>query len=152
MRLFRRLTPVAARADESRVTARLPSTFAEAAVAADAADFGVRAAAGVVLASSPDLEPVADVLLRLLLDHEETFVTSETADALVGRGDVAGMRLVVSALARVDDENTESWIWDVILYPETIKEHAVLTSSLGALTTEPDVAATAVAGLERLQR
>lgn len=130
---------------------RLPSTVAEAVVAADDADVEVRAAAGVVLASSPDLEPFADVLVRLLLDHENTFVTSETADALVGRGDVAGMRLVVSALAQVDDENTENWIWDVVLYPETIEDHAVLTSSLKALTTEPDVAATAAAVLERLK-
>lgn len=110
----------------------------------------MRAAAGVVLASSQDLEPVTDVLLRLLLDQVNTFVTSETADALIGRGDVAGMRLVVLALARVDDENTENWIWDVVLYPETIEDHAVLTSSLEALTTEPDIAATAAAVLARL--
>lgn len=130
---------------------RLPSTVAEAVVAADDADVEVRAAAGVVLASSPDLEPFADVLVRLLLDHENTFVTSETADSLVGRGDVAGMRLVVLALAQVDEENTENWIWDVVLYPETIEDHAVLTSSLEALMAEPDVAAAAAAVLERLR-
>lgn len=129
---------------------RLPSAVAEAVAAADDADVEVRAAAGVLLASSPDLEPFTDVLVRLLLDPENTFVTSETADALVGRGDVAGMRLVVSALAQVDDENTENWIWDVVLYPETIDNHAVLTSSLEALTTEPDVAATAATVLARL--
>ncbi|MBB2923201.1 hypothetical protein [Cellulomonas cellasea] len=62
------------------------------------------------------------------------------------------MSRVVSALARADDENTANWIRDVVLYPETIEDHAVLTSSLEALTAEPDVAATAAAVLERLRR
>lgn len=55
------------------------------------------------------------------------------------------MRLVVLALARVEDQNTQNWMWDVVLHPKSIEDHAVLTSSLEASTAEPEVAATTAA-------
>lgn len=128
----------------------LPSTFEEALAAASHGDVEVRAAAGVVLASAPDVEAVADVVLRLLLDQEDTFVTSETADALVSRRDVTGLRLVLLALRRADDENTENWTWDVLLQPETYEELAERQVLLEALAADPEVAATAHVALERL--
>src|SRR5690349_13549281 len=100
MRFFRRRASLPASMDESPSTTGVPTTLAEALASAGDASVQVRAAAGVVLASTPDLHAVADVLLRLLLDPEDTYVTSETADALVRRRDVPGMRLVVTALAR----------------------------------------------------
>jgi hypothetical protein len=151
MRFFRPRTSVPPSGDESASVARLPSTFAEALASANDARVEVRAAAGVVLASTPDLEPVTDVLMRLLLDPDDTFVTSETAQALVERRDVPGMRLIISALARADEENTANWILDMVLYPETLQEHAATTTSLVALTTEPDIATTAKSVLERLE-
>jgi len=135
--------------DEPPSTAPLPRTFAEALASAKHTSVEVRAAAGVMLASTPDLESVADVLLQLLLDPEDTYVTSETADALVGRRDVPGMRLVIAALARAD-EDSANWICDVVLHPETPEELAATTSSLTALTTEPDFAAKADALLQQL--
>lgn len=152
MRFFRRRTSVPAPGDESPSVARLRSTFADALASANDARIEVRAAAGVVLASTPDLDTVTDTLMRLLLDPDDTFVTSETAQALVGRRDVPGMRLVISALARADEENTANWILDAVLYPKTLEEHAARTTSLKALTTEPDIAPTAKSVLERLER
>jgi hypothetical protein len=124
-------------------------TFAEALASASDRDVEVRAAAGVRLASVTDLDQVADILIRLLLDQENTFVTSETADALVDRRDAPGLRLVLLALARAD-ESTANWIWDVLLYPQTYEELAERTSLLEALTGS-DVTATARTVLERLR-
>ncbi|HEY8719982.1 MAG TPA: hypothetical protein VIM26_15480 [Pengzhenrongella sp.] len=145
MRFFRRRP-----GPDSPHVARVPLTFAEALASASDRDVEVRAAAGVLLASATDLDQVADILIRLLLDQEDTFVTSETADALVDRRDVPGLRLVILALARADDENTANWIWDALLDPQTYEELAERTSLLEALTGS-DVAATARTVLERLR-
>ncbi|MFD7608746.1 hypothetical protein ACFWAN_52000 [Streptomyces mirabilis] len=47
---------------------------------------------------------MAEVLHRLLLDGRDTFVIQETAEALLGRWDVLGLRMVLAALASADDD------------------------------------------------
>ncbi|WP_406055939.1 hypothetical protein OG462_08265 [Streptomyces sp. NBC_01077] len=46
---------------------------------------------------------MAEVLHRLLLDERDTGVTRETAEALLERWDVLGVRMVLAALVRADD-------------------------------------------------
>ncbi|WP_329453625.1 hypothetical protein OG894_44695 (plasmid) [Streptomyces sp. NBC_01724] len=67
------------------------------------ASWSVRAASGRRLAAVAEVPEVAEVLHRLLLDGRDTFVTQETAEALLGRWDVLGLRMVLSALASADD-------------------------------------------------
>ncbi|MGW0117872.1 hypothetical protein [Streptomyces sp. NPDC003327] len=44
---------------------------------------------------------------RLLLDDCDTFVTQETAEALLERGDVLGLRMVLSAFVGADEDTTD---------------------------------------------
>ncbi|MER7579561.1 hypothetical protein [Kitasatospora sp. NPDC097691] len=74
--------------------------------AADSPSWSVRAAAGRRLAAAPRIEDVADVLHRLLLDDQDTAVTSETAVALLARGDLPGLRAVLAARADAADQGT----------------------------------------------
>ncbi|MFD4761059.1 hypothetical protein ACFWOJ_19880 [Streptomyces sp. NPDC058439] len=71
---------------------------------ARSASWSVRAAAGRRLASAAEDARVADVLHRLLLDGQDTAVTQETAEALLERWDVCGLRMVLAALTSADDE------------------------------------------------
>ncbi|MFH8717357.1 hypothetical protein [Streptomyces zaomyceticus] len=48
-----------------------------------------------------------DVLHRLLLDGRDTAVTQDTAEALLERRDVIGLRLVLEALAVADDDTAD---------------------------------------------
>ncbi|CAL9619225.1 hypothetical protein SUDANB99_05780 [Streptomyces sp. enrichment culture] len=66
--------------------------------------WAVRAAAGRRLAVAAREPGVAPVLHRLLLDDQDTAVTQETAEALLERWDVHGLRLVLAALAVADDD------------------------------------------------
>jgi hypothetical protein len=65
---------------------------------AGAASWSVRVAAGRCLAAAALAPAVAETLERLLLDAD-TAVCQETADALLRRNDVPGLRLVLVALA-----------------------------------------------------
>ncbi|MCX5231424.1 hypothetical protein ABZY16_05580 [Streptomyces sp. NPDC006553] len=71
---------------------------------ATSASWSVRAASGRRLAAVAEVPEVAEVLHRLLLDGRDTFVTQETAEALLERWDALGLRLVLTALASADDE------------------------------------------------
>ncbi|MFC8953642.1 hypothetical protein ACFT8P_13545 [Streptomyces sp. NPDC057101] len=71
---------------------------------ADSPAWRVRAAAGRRLAAAPRIESVLGVLHRLLLDGQDTGVTSETAAALLARRDLAGLRAVLAARAVASDE------------------------------------------------
>lgn len=73
---------------------------------ADSPVWSVRAAAGRRLAAAPRIESVAGVLHRLLLDAQDTGVTSDTAAALLARRDLAGLRAVLAARAVASDEGT----------------------------------------------
>ncbi|MCT4352022.1 hypothetical protein M5362_02575 [Streptomyces sp. Je 1-79] len=66
--------------------------------------WSVRAAAGRRLAAYAEDAEVAAVLHRLLLDGQDTFVTQETAEGLLERWDVVGLRLVLAADAVADDD------------------------------------------------
>ncbi|MER5777388.1 hypothetical protein ABT144_24480 [Streptomyces sp. NPDC002039] len=50
---------------------------------------------------------MADVLHRLLLDGQNTAVTRETAEALLERGDICGLRMVLAALSSADDGTSD---------------------------------------------
>ncbi|WP_329190859.1 hypothetical protein [Actinacidiphila glaucinigra] len=67
---------------------------------ADSPAWSVRGAAGRRLASSDKIEEVADVLQRLLLDAQDTWVIQETAEALLERKDAIGLRYVLLAYSQ----------------------------------------------------
>ncbi|MFG2814083.1 hypothetical protein [Streptomyces sp. NPDC048410] len=75
---------------------------------ADSPDWSVRAALGRRLAASDELDEVADVLHRLLLDLRDSAVTQETAEALLARKDTAGLRCVLLASSHA----VEFWTLD----------------------------------------
>lgn len=79
----------------------------------------MRAEAGVALAASPDLLQVGDVLVRLLLDPDDTFVTAETAGALISRVDEGALRLLCVALSRANEQQA-NWIYDSVLFQKSI--------------------------------
>ncbi|MFI5805007.1 hypothetical protein [Streptomyces sp. NPDC051561] len=68
--------------------------------------WSVRAAAGRRLARSAGIAEVADVLHRLLLDAQDTGVTSQTAEALLARKDTVGLRHVLLARSWAADPST----------------------------------------------
>ncbi|MFF3013686.1 hypothetical protein [Streptomyces sp. NPDC057939] len=74
--------------------------------AAESPAWSIRAAAGRCLAAAHQIEDVAGVLHRLLLDVQDTGVTSDTASALLARRDLAGLRAVLAARAVASDEGT----------------------------------------------
>ncbi|MFJ5637626.1 hypothetical protein ACIQF5_33975 [Streptomyces goshikiensis] len=74
--------------------------------AASSPSWSARAAAGRRLAAEPQIEGVADLLHRLLLDAHDTGVTSDTAIALLARGDLPGLRAVLAARAQAADGGT----------------------------------------------
>ncbi|MFE2853604.1 hypothetical protein ACFXJO_21025 [Streptomyces lavendulae] len=78
----------------------------DAIAAAESPAWSVRAAAGRRLAAAPQIEGVAGVLHRLLLDAQDTGVTSDTALALLARRDLAGLRAVLAARAVASDQGT----------------------------------------------
>ncbi|OEJ37245.1 hypothetical protein BGK70_02865 [Streptomyces agglomeratus] len=75
----------------------LDQDLSKAIVNADAPAWSLLAAAGRQLAASAKIDEVADVLLRLLLDAQDTGVTQDTADALLARKDTVGLRHVLLA-------------------------------------------------------
>jgi hypothetical protein len=72
---------------------------------AGAASWSVRVTAGRRLAAAALVPAVADTLERLLLDEADTAVCQETADALLRRNDVPGLRLVLAALAAAEEHS-----------------------------------------------
>lgn len=69
---------------------------------AESESWSCRAAAGRQLATIAGREEVAPVLERLLLDPHDTGVTQETAEALLQRRDLVGLRTVLAALSRAE--------------------------------------------------
>jgi hypothetical protein len=72
---------------------------------AGALSWSVRMAAGRRLAAAELVPAVAEVLERLLLDEADTAVCQETAEALLQRHDVLGLRLVLAALAAAEESS-----------------------------------------------
>lgn len=108
-----------------------------------------RAAAGVLLAGAADLEDAADTLVALLLDPEDTYVTSETAWALIDRGDIQGLRLIARAYAQADD-STVNWLSDAVDNPQTFEELAQRRAFLDELSRDTDAAV--ASGADALRR
>jgi hypothetical protein len=73
---------------------------------ADSPAWSVRASAGRRLAASAETPGTSGILRRLLLDAQDTGVTHETAEALLERQDVHGLRTVLGALARAQETST----------------------------------------------
>jgi hypothetical protein len=109
---------------------------------ADSPAWSVRAAAGRQLATSDRIDEVADVLHRLLLDTQDTAVTSETAEVLLARKDTLGLRCVLLARSYA----AETWTADEIQAaldcdPEWMTTEGAdrLIQQLTALATDEDV-------------
>ena len=64
---------------------------------ASSASWSVRKEAGRRLAVRAEAPGVAEILQQLLLDDQDTAVTQATADALLGRRDRYGLRLILVA-------------------------------------------------------
>ena len=75
-------------------------TFNATLCAAASESWARRAAAGRQLAEWAEHEVARPVLARLLLDDNDTGVTQETAQALLERRDMVGLRTVLSALSQ----------------------------------------------------
>ncbi|MEU0784724.1 hypothetical protein ABZ341_24510 [Streptomyces sp. NPDC006173] len=69
---------------------------------AESKSWSCRAAAGRQLAAIASQEEVEPVLERLLLDPHDTGVTQETAEALLRRRDLVGLRIVLGTLSRAE--------------------------------------------------
>jgi hypothetical protein len=65
-------------------------------------DFKDRADAGRALASFAETTGSRETLVELVLDVNDTFVTLATAEALLRRQDLAGLRIVAEALFSAD--------------------------------------------------
>ncbi|MGW2471590.1 HEAT repeat domain-containing protein [Streptomyces sp. NPDC001665] len=76
-----------------------------------------RARAGRDLAAFAEVPEVAEALVRLLLDAEDTAVTRRTAEALARVGSVAAVRVLARAVAGADDEQAD-WLETGVLDAE----------------------------------
>jgi hypothetical protein len=85
---------------------------------ASSPDFADRAAAGAQLVAYADVPALVDLLLRLLLDEEDTFVTKEVSEALLARGDLTAMRLFAKGWHRADDDQIEDFGDPMLLVAE----------------------------------
>ncbi|WP_018221817.1 hypothetical protein [Salinispora pacifica] len=68
--------------------------------------WSTRAEAGRHLALLAEIDEVVDVIHRLLLDPDDTWVTWRTAEALLERRDVLGLRMVLLARSYAANEAT----------------------------------------------
>ncbi|MCX5129914.1 hypothetical protein OG898_28725 [Streptomyces sp. NBC_00193] len=128
----------------------------DAIAAAESPDSFVRAEAGRFLAAAPQIEGVAGVLHRLLLDAQDTGVTSDTALALLARGDVAGLRAVLAARAVASDQGTADQLaaeLDCDPRWATGQDRAELIAELRTLAVDrnPDVRSEALLRLTHLR-
>lgn len=122
----------------SGVTAGLrAAAVGEALASVGSPDYRVRATAGAALATVPDLTSVTETLHLLLLDPEDTWVTATTAGALLARGDTAGTRVVLEALARAAGSHLDV-LSDAVLYPRSAQERDQRRSVLRELCRDAD--------------
>ena len=93
-----------------------------------------RADAGRCLACFTDVAGVREVLLELLLDSADTFVTSATTEARLRRGDTAGLAIVCAGVSLAQNQQL-----DYI--------HGALHSVLGVFERDRDTALMTCRGL-----
>ncbi|MFF1355103.1 hypothetical protein [Streptomyces sp. NPDC058297] len=99
------------------------------------------------MAAVAEVPEVAEVLHRLLLDGRDTFVTQETAEALLGRWDVLGLRMVLAALASADDDTGDHLDAAILnVCGQSQEDGERLAGLCSALTSDAD---TAVSGEAR---
>jgi hypothetical protein len=77
-------------------------------------DYRDRADAGHGLASFAEVAGARELLVELVLDAGDTFVTRATAEALLRRQDAIGLAAVASALA-IADANHADWIHTTVV-------------------------------------
>ncbi|MEE1782215.1 hypothetical protein PUR71_04630 [Streptomyces sp. SP17BM10] len=109
-----------------------------------------RADAGRQLAAHADVPAVAEVLRRLLQDGHDTAVTQKTAEALLERRDLQGLRLVLGAFAGADFDTTDHLgdaILNVCRQSDEDQEHFEGLATDLASDAEPDETARAQARL-----
>lgn len=92
------------------------------------------------------------MLRQLLLDADETQVTVETAEALLNRWDLVGIREVASALVLSDEELTTSWLVEAVngVFMQTQEDLTRAMALTQRLREDEDPEARA--GAERLLR
>ncbi|MEV5947589.1 hypothetical protein [Streptomyces sp. NPDC051993] len=92
-----------------------------------------RVRAGRDLASFAHVPEAAEVLVRLLLDVEDTAVTRQTTEALARMGTVAAVRLIALAVAEADG-NQADWlqtgVHDALVGPDGVQDVAVACGKL----------------------
>lgn len=118
------------------ITGGLESALAEAA----SPSWTQRARAGCDLASFAGVPALAEVLVGLLLDAENTAVTRQTAEALARTGTPAAVRLIALAVVEADD-NQADWlqtgVHDARVGPEGVPD---IAAACGKLARDPDEA------------
>jgi hypothetical protein len=83
--------------------------------AASSPDWSLRARAGVDLVAWADDPHVADVLLHLVLDPDDTVVTDRTCAALLRRNDEPAIRVLARGWATADDpEQHDHILWSLV--------------------------------------
>ncbi|MFE6888121.1 hypothetical protein [Streptomyces sp. NPDC057694] len=70
-------------------------------------DWRDRADAGHGLAGFAEMPEAVELLLDLVLDHGDTFVTRQTTEGLLRRKDRVGLAIVASALAVANDNHAD---------------------------------------------
>ncbi|MFJ3226094.1 hypothetical protein ACIPJS_22425 [Streptomyces sp. NPDC086783] len=108
---------------------------------ADSPEWSVRATAGRQLAAAALTDDVLAVVLRLLLDPDDTAVTQDTAEALLARGDGVGLRCVLLALSRATSPCTMDELGAALdCTPLWMTDEGTnrLTEHLRELATDPD--------------
>ncbi|MFC8664029.1 hypothetical protein [Streptomyces sp. NPDC057199] len=107
---------------------------------AASASWSVRAASGRRLAAAAEVPGAAVVLHRLLLDGRDTFVTQETAEALLERWDAVGLRMMLAALASADDDTGDHLDAAILNVCGQSKEDGERLAALcSALTSDADI-------------
>ena len=99
-------------------------------------DYRDRADAGRGLASLAEMPDAAGLLLELVLDPDDTFVTRATAEAVLRRKDKIGLSIVASALAAAGSNHID-WI------------HSAVVNVFGIFSSDRDDAAKLVEELAR---
>ncbi|WP_147137305.1 hypothetical protein [Nocardia ninae] len=106
---------------------------------ARSADVRNRADAGHGLAAFAEMPDAKAVLISLVLDADNTFVTAVTAEALLRRKDVVGLGVVAASFADADGSQSE-WIGTALndVYGVFADERDVAVRICSTLSRDPD--------------
>ena len=116
----------------------VPAELRRLATSSDPED---RAEAGRRRASQAGGAEVDELLLELVLDISTTYVTYETAEALLERRDPAATRVIARACAGADPRDLSiEWLGDAVndVWLQTGDDLRVARALVAALVTDPD--------------